>query len=87
MGAVFEAACNDLHDTGQPALVSEIIANGIIEAAKKGERDPVRLRGDWTGRFGLRQGSETPCRLVAHVHRHSGAVRPRARPAVAAWMR
>ena len=31
-------------DTGQPALVREIIAKRIIKAAKKGERDPVRLR-------------------------------------------
>jgi hypothetical protein len=39
-----EAACEGLRDTGQPALVREIIAKRIIEAARKGERDPVRLR-------------------------------------------
>jgi hypothetical protein len=44
MGEAFDAACKDLHDTGQPALVREIIASRIIEAAKRGERDPVRLR-------------------------------------------
>ena len=44
MGEAFDAVCKDLHDTGQPALVREIIANRIIEAAKKGERDPARLR-------------------------------------------
>jgi hypothetical protein len=44
MSAAFEAVCRDLHDTGQPTLVREIIANRIIEAAKKGERDPARLR-------------------------------------------
>ncbi len=44
MGEAFDAACKDLHDTGQPALVREIIASRIIEAAKKGERDPVGLR-------------------------------------------
>jgi hypothetical protein len=44
MGEAFDAVCKDLHDTGQPALVREIIANRIIKAAKKGERDPVRLR-------------------------------------------
>ena len=33
-----------LRDTGQPALVREIIAKRIIEATKKGERDPARLR-------------------------------------------
>ena len=44
MGEAFDAACKDLHDTGQPALVREIIAKRIIKAATKGERDPVRLR-------------------------------------------
>jgi hypothetical protein len=42
MGEAFDAACADLHDDGQPALVREIIAKRIIEAAKTGERDPVR---------------------------------------------
>jgi hypothetical protein len=45
IGEAFDAACgDDLHDTGQHALVREIIAKRIVEAAKKGERDPVRLR-------------------------------------------
>jgi hypothetical protein len=44
MGEAFDALCKDLHDTGQPALVQEIIAKRIIKAAKKGERDPARLR-------------------------------------------
>jgi hypothetical protein len=44
MGEAFDAACVGLQDTGQPALVREIIAKRIIEAAKKGERDPARLR-------------------------------------------
>ena len=44
MGEAFDAACVGLQDTGQRALVREIIAKRIIEAAKKGERDPVRLR-------------------------------------------
>ena len=38
------AASKDLHDTGPLTLVREMIAKRIIEAAKKGERDPVRLR-------------------------------------------
>jgi hypothetical protein len=38
------AACEGLQDGGQPDLVREIIAKRIIEAARKGERDPVRLR-------------------------------------------
>jgi hypothetical protein len=44
MGEAFDAACKGLQDGGQPDLVREIIAKRIIEAAKKGERDPVRLR-------------------------------------------
>jgi len=46
MGKAFDAACKDLHDTGQPSIVYEVVATRIIEAAKSGERDPERLR-DW----------------------------------------
>jgi len=50
------AACRDLHDTGQPDLVYEVIAKRIIEAAKSGERDPEKLR-DWAlTAFGRKQG-------------------------------
>jgi len=44
MGEAFDTACEDLHDTGQPTIVYEVIAKRIIDAAKNGERDPVRLR-------------------------------------------
>ena len=44
IGEAFDAVCKDLDDTGQPALVREIIAKRIIRAAAKGERDPARLR-------------------------------------------
>jgi hypothetical protein len=44
MGEAFDTACKDLHDTGQPPIVYEVIAKRIIAAAKNGERDPVRLR-------------------------------------------
>jgi hypothetical protein len=44
MGEAFDAACRELHDIGQPALVYGMIAKRIIETAHKGERDPVRLR-------------------------------------------
>jgi hypothetical protein len=53
MGEAFDAACKELHDAGQPAIVHEIIAKRIIDAAKKGERDPVRLRD--IGLAGLRK--------------------------------
>jgi hypothetical protein len=46
MGGAFDAACKDLHDTGQPSIVYEVVATRIIEAAKSGERDPEKLR-DW----------------------------------------
>ena len=44
MGEAFDAARASLQDPGQPEFVHEIIARRIIEAAKKGERDPTRLR-------------------------------------------
>ena len=44
IGAAFDSACQQLHDTGQPAIVYEVIAKRIIDAAKAGERDTVRLR-------------------------------------------
>jgi hypothetical protein len=44
MGKAFDAACESLDDTGQPIIVREALARRIIEAAKRGERDPDRLR-------------------------------------------
>jgi hypothetical protein len=44
MSKAYEASLKDLHDTGQPELVLEIIAGRIIAAARTGERDPIRLR-------------------------------------------
>jgi hypothetical protein len=43
MGLAFDAACAELLETNRSQLVREIIAERIIEAAKRGERDPVRL--------------------------------------------
>lgn len=43
LGDAFEKARKALHDTGQPAIVNEIIARRIIALAEKGERDPDRL--------------------------------------------
>ena len=42
MGEAFDAACAQLGDIDEPAR--ETIAGRIIAAAKKGERDPLRLR-------------------------------------------
>ncbi len=44
MGEAFDAACKELHDTGQPELVHEVMAKRIIAAAQKGERSVARLR-------------------------------------------
>ena len=43
-GEAFDAARAALYDQGQPEIVYGIIAKRIIEAAQKGERDPIRLR-------------------------------------------
>lgn len=43
MSAAFDAACKELHDTGQPDLVLEV-ARRIIELARTSELDLVRLR-------------------------------------------
>ena len=43
MGEAFDAACAELQDSNLSELVREIIAERIIEAAKRGERDPQRL--------------------------------------------
>jgi hypothetical protein len=44
MGEAFDAACQELHDKGQPTIVYEFIAKTILAAARKGERDAERLR-------------------------------------------
>jgi hypothetical protein len=44
MSKAYEVSLKDLHDTGQPEVVLEIIAGRIIAAARTGERDPGRLR-------------------------------------------
>jgi hypothetical protein len=43
MGAAFDTACAELQDSNLSELVREIIAGRIIEAAKRGERNPQRL--------------------------------------------
>ena len=44
LGQAFDMACALPGRTPQPPAVREAIAKCIIEAAKAGERDPVRLR-------------------------------------------
>jgi hypothetical protein len=44
LGQAFDMACALLGHTAQPTAAREAIAKRILEAAKAGERDPVRLR-------------------------------------------
>jgi hypothetical protein len=53
MGEAFDAACKELHDTGQPPIVYEVIARRIIDGVKAGERDPMRLRNLGLAALGL----------------------------------
>ena len=51
----FDQICRHLQDTGQPEIVREVIAEKIVDAAKRGERDPARLRDIVLGSFGLQR--------------------------------
>jgi hypothetical protein len=44
IGRAFDAACKELNDTGQPAVVHEVMFKRIIAAAQRGERDVTQLR-------------------------------------------
>jgi len=44
MGTAFDQACGSLRHVACTDKVRELIAKRIIEAAKNGERDPVRLQ-------------------------------------------
>jgi hypothetical protein len=43
MGAAFGQACHSFRNFAHFDRVRELLAKRIIEAAKKGERDPIRL--------------------------------------------
>jgi hypothetical protein len=51
----YNQICKHLRDTGQPEIVREVISERIINAAKSGERDPVRLRDIVLESFGLKR--------------------------------
>ena len=53
IGEAFDDACEELHDKGQPSIVYEVIAKRIIDAAKNGERDVIRLRNAGLAAFRL----------------------------------
>jgi hypothetical protein len=44
LGQAFDAACKELHDTGQPEIVREVLAKRIIAEALRGQRSVRRLR-------------------------------------------
>jgi hypothetical protein len=58
LGEAFDNACRELHDKGQPTIVYEVIAKRIIDAAKKGERDPVQLRNIGLAAFGFKDDKQ-----------------------------
>jgi hypothetical protein len=60
MGEAFDAACKALHYGGQPEeVVQNALARRIVAAARKGERDPTRLRlMALAGLVGSRHASE-----------------------------
>ena len=58
LGEAFDSACKELHDKGQPSIVYEVIAKRIMDAAKTGERDPVRLRNTGLAAFGFDAGDK-----------------------------
>ena len=43
MGLAYDQACRGMYDKGQPGIVQELIAKGVIAAAQSGERDPDKL--------------------------------------------
>ena len=53
MGEAFDHACVSLHRFGTLITARELIAKRIIEAAKNGERDPVRLYEQSLVPFGI----------------------------------
>jgi hypothetical protein len=44
MGAAFDQACHSFRNFAHFDRVRELVAKRIIEAAKNGERDPIRLQ-------------------------------------------
>jgi tartrate dehydratase beta subunit/fumarate hydratase class I family protein len=67
MGEAFDRACVSLRRFGTLITARELIAKRIIEAAKNGERDPVRLCKQSLMPFGIEDMSI----LVVRVGRDS----------------
>ena len=58
MGEAFDAACKELRD-GHPDDARDVMAKRIVEAARLGERDVVRLRDVALEALGRRERNET----------------------------
>jgi crotonobetainyl-CoA:carnitine CoA-transferase CaiB-like acyl-CoA transferase len=43
MSEAFDVACNEIQNADELVVKREVIARRIIDAARRGERDPVRL--------------------------------------------
>ena len=54
MGEAFERATRSLHDTGQPDLIKEVMAKRIIDAVRRGVRDPLELCREATKSLGVK---------------------------------
>jgi hypothetical protein len=54
MGEAFERATRSLHDTGQPDLIKEVMAKRIIDAVRRGIRDPRELCIEATNGLGVK---------------------------------
>ena len=54
MGDAFERATRSLHDTGQPDLIKEVLARRIIDAVRRGVRDPELLCMEATKSLGVK---------------------------------
>jgi hypothetical protein len=59
MGAAFDQACRSLRHFAHFDRVPELIAKRIIEAAKNGERDPMRLH--WQAVMGFSLDEVSMC--------------------------
>jgi hypothetical protein len=67
MGEAFDDACKELHDTGQPPIVYEVIAKRIIDRqewrARSGPIAQCGLSGFW-----IRRGRQTGKLALLHTH-------------------
>jgi hypothetical protein len=58
MRDAFERARKTLHDSGQPKAIQEIIAQRIIDSARRGVRDPRQMCEDALSALGLHSQCE-----------------------------